>query len=353
MGPMSGPTTVDAVERAPVARAPRPPVRRIALALAALALAGLIPPLFMSDYWLKVSQAVVIYTVVAGGAGLLYGRVGLVSLCQIALLGVGGWMALRIYYATGLPLPFVLVGAGLATAFVGVAVGLPALRLSGLHLALVTLMAAGAVTLVLKTTHFPNGGTDLLGVVKDTSSVRIMPRPEIAETQGAFYVYCVVVAALLMGLALWHLRSRPGRAWAAIRQSEALALASGVNVTLYKLWAFALASFVTGVAGGLLAASTGQLSYFQFPTQDSVVLLAVILIGGVHSLGGAVVAGVFMQAVPAILDRIGLDPTVVLILFGVGVIQTLLTAPRGIYGQLEDMAAAIARRLGRPVEAGS
>ena len=256
-------------------------------------------------------------------------------------------MALRLWYATELPLPVILVGAGLLTAVIGVAVGLPALRLSGLHLALVTLMAAGAITLVLKTTHFPNGGIDLAGVITSTSSVRTMPRPDIAVTQGAFLQYCLVVATLLFLLAYWHLRSRPGRAWAAIRQSEALAIASGVNVTLYKLWAFALASFMTGVAGGLLAASTGQLAYFQFPVQDSVVLLAAILIGGVHSLGGAVVAGLFMQAIPAVLDRIGLDPTVVLILFGIGVIQTLLTAPRGIYGQLEDVAGAVTRRLPR------
>jgi branched-chain amino acid transport system permease protein len=324
------------------------PIGRVGMIVVMLVAVALIPPLFLSAYWLKVAQAVVIYSIVAAGAGLLYGRVGLVSLCQIAMLGVGGWMALRLWYATELPLPVILVGAGLLTAAIGVGVGLPALRLGGLHLALVTLMAAGAITLVLKTTHFPNGGTDLAGVVTGTSSVQIMPRPEIAVTQGAFLQYCLVVAGLLFLLAWWHLRSRPGRAWAAIRQSEALAIASGVNVTLYKLWAFALASFMTGVAGGLLAASTGQLSYFQFPVTDSVVLLAVILIGGVHSLGGAVVAGLFMQAVPAVLDVIGLDPTVVLILFGIGVIQTLLTAPRGIYGQLEGLAAAVTTRISRP-----
>ena len=174
-----------------------------------------------------------------------------------------------------------------------------------------------------------------------------MPRPDVAVSQGAFYVYCAIVAAVCLALAVWHLRSRPGRAWAAIRQGEALAIASGVDVTLYKLWAFAFASFVTGVAGGLLAASTGQLSFYQFPVTDSVVMLAVILIAGVYSLGGAIVAGILMQAVPAILDWFGLEPTIVLILFGIGVIQTLLTAPRGIYGQLEELAVGLSRRLTR------
>jgi branched-chain amino acid transport system permease protein len=348
---VSGLPAAGAGHGAPTRLAQRTAIRLVPVA-GVLILAAAIPPLFMNNYWLKVSQAVVIYSVVAGGAGLLYGRVGLVSLGQIALLGVGGWMALRFYYATELPLPIVLLAAGLATAAIGVGIGLPALRLGGLHLALVTLMAAGAVTLVLKATKFPNGGADLLGVVTDTSSQRTMPRPEIAVSEGGFYVYCLVVGVLLMALAVWHLRSRPGRAWAAIRQSEALAIASGVNVTLYKLWAFALASFVTGVAGGLLAASAGQLSYYQFPTADSIVLLAVILISGVHSLGGAVIAGILMWGVPSVLEAqtfVELEPTVINILFGIGVIQALLTAPRGIYGQLEDLGAAIGRRVRRMI----
>jgi branched-chain amino acid transport system permease protein len=147
-------------------------------------------------------------------------------------------------------------------------------------------------------------------------------------------------------VAVWHLRSRPGRAWAAIRQSEAAALAAGVQVTVYKLWAFALASFMAGVAGGLLAGSVGQLSIFQFPTQDSIILLAAVLIGGVHSLAGAVVAGVFMRGIPAVLDELGLGANLVLFLFGLGVLQVLLTAPRGIYGQLEDAATALRRAVG-------
>ena len=83
----------------------------------------------------------------------------------------------------------------------------------------------------------------------------------------AYFRYAVIVAALMFLLALMHVRARPGRAWAAIRQSESAALAAGVNITLYKLWAFALASFLTGVAGGLLAANSGQLFITTFPTR--------------------------------------------------------------------------------------
>ena len=123
-----------------------------------------------------------------------------------------------------------------------------------------------------------------------------MRRPSIAEGDTAYYRYVVIVAALMFLVALLHVRGKPGRAWAAIRESEPAALAAGVNIVLYKLWAFALASFMAGVAGGLLAAQVGQPTAQSFPTQDSLTLLATTLMGGIYSLWGAVVAGVLQPA---------------------------------------------------------
>ncbi len=146
-------------------------------------------------------------------------------------------------------------------------------------------------------------------------------------------------------IALLHVRAKPGRAWAAIRQSESAALAAGVNVTLYKLWAFALASFLTGVAGGLLAADVGQLFTLAFPTSDSITLLAAVLMGGIYSLWGALVAGVLIRLLPALLDNWGLPADLLTILFGVGVLQVLLTAPQGIVYQLPRDMAKLGRML--------
>jgi ABC-type branched-subunit amino acid transport system permease subunit len=87
-----------------------------AATVAAVAAAALLAPALLSDYWLQIATSVVIYSVVALGAGLLMGRVGLVSLCQVALLAVGGWVALRVGYATSLPFPLVLICAGAVTA---------------------------------------------------------------------------------------------------------------------------------------------------------------------------------------------------------------------------------------------
>jgi branched-chain amino acid transport system permease protein len=139
---------------------------------------------------------------------------------------------------------------------------------------------------------------------------------------------------LMFLLALAHVRGKAGRAWAAIRQSEPAALAAGVNITLYKLWAFALASFMTGVAGALLAANVGEVFTHQFPTSENIVLLAVVLMGGIYSLWGAIVAGALMKLLPALLDTWGLPPDLLTILFGVGILQVLLTAPAGLAYQV-------------------
>ncbi len=318
---------------------------RPAVIVVLLAFVLLVLPSLFSTYYIDASTQVAIYAIVALGLGLLVGRVGLVSLGQAAVLAIGAWVAARILFATSLPFPVVLLMSGLITMVLGTLVGLPALRLSGLYLALITLMLAGAITVVLATTNFPNGGHGFLGYNGSTVHIPPIRRPSIATGETAYFRYSVVVAILMFLLVLAHLRARPGRAWAAIRQSESAALAAGINTTLYKLWAFALASFVTGVAGGLLAGALHYLYSIDFQTQDSIVLFAVVLMGGAYSLFGAVVAGFFQQFLPALFTNWGISPDWLTILFGIGVLQVLTTAPRGIVDQLpRDLA-----RLGRLV----
>ena len=136
--------------------------------------------------------------------------------------------------------------------------------------------------------------------------------------------------------------------------SEPAALAAGVNVTFYKLWAFALAAFMTGVAGGILGGSSGKLFVTQFTTQSSIYLLAVVLMGGVFSLWGAVVAAVLLQLLPALLDDWGAPPDLLTVIFGVGVLQVLVTAPDGLVAQVPRDLARLGRLLrhgGRAVSA--
>jgi branched-chain amino acid transport system permease protein len=284
---------------------------------------------------------------------VLYGRVGMISLGQVALLTIGIWIGTRLAYGTGLPFVMLLLAAGGITCVIGVLVGLPALRLSGLYLALITLMFAGAIQVVISAIDFPNGGGGFTGrsvtgaLTTETPPVR---RPSWAESDAAYYRYTMLVCAILFLIALAHVSLKPGRAWASIRESEPAALAAGVNITLYKLWAFALASFVTGVAGCLLAALNGVSRAINFQTQDSLTLAATALIGGIFSLGGAIVAGVFNQLLPFLFQaQWDVNPNFLLVIFGAGLLQVLLTAPGGLIDQFPKDMVNLGRLIARKV----
>ena len=344
------PAAVEAEEVVPAAPPPagaRGALRRpgrLAVGAAVLVVVFALPA-WLSSFWLLVMTGVVIYSIVTLGLGLLIGRVGMVSLCQFVLAALGAWVALRLDFATSIPFPVLLLIAGLVTAVIGTLIGLPALRLSGLYLALITLMAAGAITIFLRIAQFPNGGGGFFGNDAAGGASSRLPRPAIAQGDAAYYRYCVVVAALMFVLALWHVWRRPGRAWAAIRHGQATAVAAGVNTVLYKLWGFALASFMAGVAGGLLAAAAGGVNVNQFPIQNSVILLAVVLMGGTYNLWGAVVAALLLRLLPALLDDWGVSTELLTILFGIGILQVLMTAPGGLVDQMPKDLATLGRKL--------
>jgi branched-chain amino acid transport system permease protein len=201
---------------------------------------------------------------------------------------------------------------------------------------------------VLQNINFPNGGHGFTGYNGATVHIPAIRRPSAALTDPAYFRYSVIVAILMFLLVFAHIRGKPGRAWAAIRQSEAAALTAGINTTLYKLWAFALASFITGVAGGLVAGSFRYLNSLTFATQDSITLLAVVLMGGAYSMWGAVVAAFLLKFLQALLNDWSVSPDWLTIIFGIGVLQVLTTAPRGIVEQLPKDLARLGRLISKP-----
>src|ERR1700733_4344009 len=296
-----------------------------------------LPPL-MSGYYTDTMTQVAIYSIVTLGLGLLVGRVGLYSLGQLAVLMIGAWVGARLLFATSQPFILVLIEAGLVTAIIGSLITLPALRLRGLYFALITLMLTGAVIVVAATLNFPNGGGGFSGYNGALLHIPQIRRPSYAGTDPAFYRFSVIVAIVMFLLVFAHLRTRPGRTWAAIKQSEPAALAAGINITYYKLWALALSAFVTGVAGALLAGADRELFSIDFPIQNSIELLAVVLMGGAFALSGAVIAAFLQSFLPALLQIWGVPNDWLIILFGVGVMQVLATAPGGIADQFpKDM----------------
>ena len=123
-----------------------------------------------------------------------------------------------------------------------------------------------------------------------------------------------------------------------------------MNITFYKLWAFALASFLTGVAGCLLAALNGVSRAINFQTQDSLTLAATSLIGGIFSIWGALIAGIFNQLLPFLFQaQWGVNPNFLLVVFGAGLLQVLLSAPGGLIDQFPKDMANLGRLIARKV----
>ena len=317
-----------------------------------LVVALLVLPAIAGSDWITTFTSVAIYSIAALGFGLLYGRVGMISLGQVALLSIGCWIGTRLAYATSIPFPLLLLVDGAIVMAIGVLVGLTAIRLSGLYLALITLMFAAATTVVLSVIDFPNGGGGFTGHTSspDLSGLANVRRPKMAVGDTAYYRYVVIVAAILFVVALLHVATKPGRAWASIRESEPAAIAAGVNISFYKLWAFALASFLTGVAGCLLAALNGVSRAINFQTQDSLTLAATSLIGGIFSLWGALIAGIFNQLLPFLFQaQWNVNPNFLLVVFGAGLVQVLLSAPGGLIDQFPKDMANLARLIARKV----
>jgi branched-chain amino acid transport system permease protein len=305
-------------------------------------LAAVFIPLLVAALWLKVLTSVVIYALTAASIALLYRKLGQVSLAQVAFMGCGGWMALRLSYGAGLPFEINILAGGIFAAIVGMVFAYPALRMRGLYLALVTLMAAGGFGILINVIQFPNGGEGLLGFA--VKSISYMPRPWLARSDEAYFRYCCAVA--LLGFLLIHLheRGKPGRAWSLIRRSEAAAMAVGIDVTAYKVWGFALSGFLAGVAGGLLAGNLQLLDARSFPPAESVMIFALTIVGGSWHWYGALLAAILYRFVPALLNDLGVSGDAAFIIFGAALIHALTTAPRGIAGQLSDLFDRLTRK---------
>jgi branched-chain amino acid transport system permease protein len=313
-----------------------------------LVLLAVVLPVLCNSYWLKTFTSALTLSIAVAGTALLFGQLGLVSLCQYALVAVGGWVALRLSHGFGLPFEICVLAGGLCASAAGMVAGLPALRLKGLYLALVTLMLAGGYQVLVSAVGFPDGGPGWLGKAQGTGRL-MMARPTWAEADAAYLIYVLAWLAGVLALIEWHRRSRAGRSWALIRRGEAAAMGAGVHVLLYQSWAFGLAGFCAGVAGALLAGGVGQLDGRAFTAGESVMMFALTVVGGAYHWLGTLLAGLLLRAVPALLSDWGVNGFLAQIFFGAALLHALITAPRGIAGQwLDGLARWAARRREGP-----
>lgn len=327
--------------------APGGPLKRSIPILVVLLSFALIGPWLLNAYWVKTFTSVACLALASASVALLFGQLGMVSLCQFALAGIGGWVTLRLVHGLALPYELALICGGVIAGLFGLLTGLPALRMRGLYLALVSLMLAAAFQVVVSVTGFPDGGTGWLGKVVSGERA-LIDKPWLAPTDEAFFRYTLVIVAAGMVLIEWHRASMPGRAWALIRKGEAAATAAGIRVVTYKAWAFTLAGFLAGIAGGLLAGSNGQLDNTGFPASQSILLFALTVVGGAYNWMGAVFAGLLIRALPALLNDHSVDGNLANVFFGFALIVSLIQGRKGLAGQLADFYKFV--RVSRIVE---
>ena len=271
------------------------------------------------------------------GSSLLFGQLGLVSLSQFALVGVGGWVALRLAHL-GVSFELDLLAGGAVAALVGVVWGLSALRLRGIYLARVTLMLAGAFQTLISAWSFPSGGAGFFGTAGMQAGNRLlMPRPWLAQGDTAYFLYTTVVALLGLLLVEAHRYAKPGRSWALIRKSPRLAAASGVSILRYQAWAFALAGFLAGVGGGLLAGTYQQLDASAFGAAESIILFAATILGGTTNWIGTVIGGLLMRLVPLLLDDLGASTAAATAIFGFALMLAIVGGPEGLAGLFDRL----------------
>lgn len=282
----------------------------LTLGILAVVLFALLP-----KYWIFLVTAVFITGIALQSLGLVTGRTGMISLCQMSFAGVGAWVTgyLNVAEAPGGLIVWILLG-GLAAVPVGVVIGLPALRLRGINLAIVTLGFAAAFDTVLATITFP-GQTAFIQVV----------RPGWFESDGGYFALVMIVYVAIAVVLEFVNRSRLGASWLAVRHSERAAAAHGVSVPMAKLSAFAISAFISGVSGGLLAGYLGTLVAENFNMMQSLALFAVASMVGAHFTLGAVAGGAMITLFPELLRRLGLPQDIGNVFFAVGAVQAMST----------------------------
>lgn len=298
---------------------------------------GWIISLVLPEAMVFLAITAVIATITLMGLGIVTGTAGMIVLSQLTFAAVGAWIV-SWFNVIGVPggyLLHLLVGA-IAAAAAGLLLGLPALRLRGVNLAVVTLGFAAAADLTLAKTQFP--GT--------AQGVRI-ERPEFMASDRGFFVFAVVVLVVLAVIVYFLQNSRVGSSWRSVAFSERGTAAAGSNVRLAKLTAFAVSAAIAGIAGGLIAGQVGSPYATSFTTLQSLALYVLSIVAGSHLIEMALFGGILWVLIPELLKRWGVPQDWGFVVFGVLGIQALTTNSN--LGQ--DLRNLISRRAAkrRPV----
>ena len=304
------------------------------LAYGALLLALAVVPLLAPRFY--VGELTYIFILCIAGLGLmvLTGFTGQVSLGHAAFIGIGSY-AHALLLAQGVPFLLSLAGASLAAGAAGLLIGLPAIRVSGLYLAMVTLAFSFVVEHIFCNWKSLTGGYNGMAVA-DPKLFGLY----LGKLNPLYYFCLLVLVLVLTGLANL-LRTRTGRAFIGVRDSEAAAHGLGIFVSGYKVLAFALSAAICGLAGGLMAHHLKFVTPEAFNLLLSMELLLMVVIGGLGSLHGAVFGAVLIGVLPAFISllkpflgqRISSQSGLEIFVFGSVLVLFVLFEPKGLYGR--------------------
>ena len=309
------------------------PVEYLRLALA-LALVLALPSL-ASPFWLTVINQIGIAVIGAIGLNILVGYTGQISLGQGGFLAVGAYTAGVVAVKTSASPLVGLITAVVVTAVVGAFFGLPALRLKGLYLAIATLAAQQIIIWLVTHWEWVTGGTDAIVL----EPVTVFGWTITGDKQWYWVIAAFAVLATFAATNLF--RTGVGRAFVAIRDQDIAAQVIGVDPARYKILAFAVSSAFVGLAGALTAYWTQIITWERFTLDVSILYLAMIIVGGLGTVSGAIYGAAFMIGVPAYLDQLSLRvspdsllardlPAIKLLIFGATIVLFLVFEPRGL-----------------------
>ncbi|WP_417913997.1 ABC transporter permease subunit [Candidatus Electronema sp. JM] len=294
-------------------------------ALASLLLAAAVFPHLVSTYQVNIMSTALLYMLLGLGLNIVVGMAGLLDLGYVAFYAVGAYSYALLNLHFGIGFWTALPIGGLLAALFGILLGFPVLRLRGDYLAIVTLGFGEIIRLVLENwTAFSQGPSGISGI----------PRPgffglKMTLDQSLTYLYYLMLLMVILTVfATSRLQnSRIGRAWAALREDETACRAMGINKTKIKLAAFASGAFWAGMAGVLFAAKTTFVNPASFTFMESAVILCIVVLGGMGSIPGVIIAALLLILLPEYLRALA---DYRMLAFGATLVLMMIFRPGGL-----------------------
>ncbi len=330
-------------------RAPRP--QRILVPTVLGTVAGALALILLHNNWRAAMVTSFIFAIICLSLVVVTGYAGQVSLAQLTLAGVAGFLLATMTTEWSIPFPIAPILAALGATVVGVIVGLPAIRVRGLFVAVVTLAMAYAVQAVWfhNSDYVPAEGRDISGPELFGLDLRSRVGTDYPRLEFCLLVLAVLVI-VAVSVALLR-RSRLGSAMLAVRANERSAAGAGINVVQVKILAFAIAAFIAGLGGAMLGYKQGNLTFDPFDVLIGIGVFATAYLAGITSVSGGILAGmlaaggIVYYATTQWLELGDWYGTIT----GVGLVLTVVLNPEGIVGPFHVMLEKMRTRRGTPV----